>query len=110
MGMESYKPAPANPGRSSPLESDRKMSPPPKRALDLDGSDCTSGPYICVRVAVCCSVLQCVAGGCSELPKMRSILTAATAPRGPLRVCVLQCVAVCCSVLQCVAVCRSVLQ
>jgi len=33
-------------------------------------------------VAVCCSVLQCVAAGCS----------------------VLQCVAVCCSVLQCVAV------
>jgi len=27
-----------------------------------------------------------------------------------IKVCVLQCVAVCCSVLQCVAVCRSVLQ
>ena len=41
-----------------------------------------------MHVAVCCSVLQCVALCCS----------------------VLRCVAVCCSVLQCVAVCCSVLQ
>ena len=41
-----------------------------------------------VKIAVCCSALQCVAVCCS----------------------VLQCVAVCCSVLQCVAVCCSVLQ
>jgi len=40
------------------------------------------------KCAVCCSVLQGVAGCCR----------------------VLQCVAVCCSVLQCVAVCCSVLQ
>ena len=39
-------------------------------------------------LAVCCSLLQCVAVWCS----------------------VVQCVAVCCSVLQCVAVCCSVLQ
>ena len=39
-------------------------------------------------VAVCCSLLQCIAMCCS----------------------VLQCVAVCCSALQCVAVCCSVLQ
>jgi len=43
-------------------------------------------------VAVCCSVLQCVAVECMYLLS------------------VLQCVAVCCSVLQCVAVCCSVLQ
>jgi len=41
-----------------------------------------------LRVAVCCSVLQCVVVCCS----------------------VLQCVAVCCSVLQCAAVCCRVLQ
>jgi len=40
----------------------------------------------CSELAVCCSVLQCVAVCCG----------------------VLQCVAVCCSVLQCVAVCCSV--
>jgi len=44
-------------------------------------------------VAVCCSVLQCVA-------KYRADFGG----------CVLQCVAVCCSVLQCVAVCCSVSQ
>jgi len=43
------------------------------------------------RVAVCCSVLQCVAQCCNVLePQNR--------------------VAVCCSVLQCVAVCCSALQ
>ena len=47
-------------------------------------------------IAVCCSVLQCVAS-------CRSVLQCVV-------VCcsVLQCVAVCCSVLQCVAVCCSV--
>jgi len=43
---------------------------------------------VCSRVAVCSSMLQCIAVYCI----------------------VLQCVAVCCSVLQCVAVCCSVLQ
>jgi len=33
-----------------------------------------------------------------------------SAPASPANTCVLQCVAVCCSVLQCVAVCCSVLQ
>ena len=46
-------------------------------------------------VAVCCSVLQCVAACCSVSQCVGSVL---------------QCVAVCCSVLQCVAVCCSVLQ
>jgi len=41
-----------------------------------------------LRVAVCCSAMQCVTVRCSAL----------------------QCVAVCCSVLQCVAVCSSVIQ
>ena len=42
----------------------------------------------CCSIAVCCSVLRCVAICCSGL----------------------QCVAICCSVMQCVAVCGSVLQ
>jgi len=46
-------------------------------------------------VAVCCSVLQCVAVHCNNIQH--------TDNRGP-RCSVLQCVAVCCSVLQCVAV------
>jgi hypothetical protein len=33
----SYSPAPANPARSSPLESDRKIKPPPRRARLLLG-------------------------------------------------------------------------
>jgi len=45
-------------------------------------------PFVCLRVCVCCSVLQCVAACCS----------------------VLQRVVVCCSVLQRVAACCSVLQ
>mmetsp|Transcript_5729 Transcript_5729/g.13325 ORF Transcript_5729/g.13325 Transcript_5729/m.13325 type:complete len:208 (+) Transcript_5729:516-1139(+) len=43
IGILSYRPAPANPGRSSPLESDRKMSPPPKSPMLLLGSECTIG-------------------------------------------------------------------
>ena len=49
-------------------------------------------------VAVCCSVLQCVAETDSD------------ALRSEFLDRVLQSVAVCCSVLQCVAVCCSVLQ
>jgi len=49
-------------------------------------------------VAVCCSVLQCVAVCCSVLQCVTVCCS------------VLQCVAVCCSALQCVAVCCSVLQ
>jgi len=78
-------------------------------------------------VAVCCSVLQCVAACCIDRDKVsvnaglnHQVLNAAdvfcpTRGTGRLHfnyfVCsVLQCVAVCCSVLQCVAVCYSVLQ
>ena len=58
----------------------------------------------CVRcVAVCCSVLQCVAVT-EESRAFRLRLACAAVCCG-----VLQCVAVCCSVLQCVAVCCSVL-
>jgi len=46
-------------------------------------------------VAVCCSVLQCVAVRCNETRQAGSCRPWS----------VLQCVAVCCSVLQCVAVC-----
>ena len=49
------------------------------------------------HVAVCCSVLQCVA------------VSHVAAIRHGSKAC-LQCVAVCCSVMQCVAVCCSVLQ
>ena len=47
---------------------------------------------------VCCSVLQCVAVCCSALQSVAACCS------------VLQCVTECCSVLQCVAVCCSVLQ
>jgi len=58
------------------------------------------------RVAVCCSVLQCVAVRCSccndllrlDLRRLKGVKI------------VCRCVAVCCSVLQCVAVRCSVLQ
>ena len=58
-------------------------------------------------VAVCCGVLQCVVVPCSVLQCVAHVdtHTMMVAPH-----CVLQCVAVCCSVLQCVAVCCSVLQ
>jgi len=78
---------------------------------------------------VCCSVLQCVAVCCS-VPLSVSFCIVFHATKDAhhtlsfcsvflgllsvflhvLRVCVLQCVAVCCSVLQCVAACCSVLQ
>ena len=51
-----------------------------------------------VQVAVCCSVLQCVAECCSVLQSVAVYCS------------VLQCVAVCCSVLQGVAGCCRVLQ
>ena len=71
----------------------------------------------CVAVvAVCCSVLRCVAVCCSVLGIESHGYTILEAGNGMLRLlqcvavccCVLQCVAVCCSVLQCVAVCCSV--
>jgi len=76
------------------------------------------GTHTCTRVAVCCSVLQCVAVCCIRKTVNRHVqghthMYAET----PARVAthtdecvVLQRVAVCCSVLQCVAVCCSVLQ
>jgi len=61
-----------------------------------------------MNVAVCCSVLQCVAD--RHAPWHRRNLHSKSG--GHHRECcsVLKCVAVCSSVLQCVAVCRSVLQ
>ena len=52
------------------------------------------------RIAVCCSVLQCVAVRCSECV----VWMCASERLTFLQVSVLQCVAVCCSVLQCDAV------
>ena len=59
----------------------------------------------CTYVAMCFSVLQCVAVCCQCVAVCCSVLQC-------VAVCcdMLQCVAVCCSVLQCVAVCCSVLQ
>ena len=56
-----------------------------------------------MRVAACCRVLQCVA-------KLIYVvgLGILVGERERQKACVLQCVAVCCSVLQCVAVCCSV--
>jgi len=69
-------------------------------------------------VAVCCSVLQCVAVSCCEsqwaavsCSVLQCVAVASCESlhvRGHVRV--LQCVAVCCNVLQCVAVSCSVLQ
>jgi len=59
----------------------------------------SSTPRVVVCVAVCCSVLQCVAVGYTFISHHISSI-----PR------VVVCVAVCCSVLRCVAVCCSVLQ
>ena len=56
-------------------------------------------------VAVCCSVLQCVAVLLQCVAVCYSVLQCVA-----VRCSVLQCVAVCYSVLQCVAVCCSVLQ
>ena len=60
-------------------------------------------------MAVCCSVLQCVAVYCSVLQCGRALLQTSTDVLGSLSLCcsMLQCVAVCCSVLQRVAACRS---
>jgi len=56
-------------------------------------------------VAVCCSVLQCVAIGV-----LQCVAVCCSAIHGKclLSFCVLQCVAMCCNVLQCVVVCCSV--
>jgi len=73
----------------------------------------TTSPQVlqCVGVAVCCSVLHCVATRFFIMLVVMSIYAilsvnfySTTSPR------VLQCVVVCCSVLQCVVVCCSVLQ
>ena len=73
---------------------------------------------VCVLqcVAVCCSVLQCVAMSDKDQGVGRQVcnhsLFCCPAPGMRVAVCcsVLQCVAVCCGVLQCVAVCCRVLQ
>jgi len=65
-------------------------------------------------VAVCCSVLQCVAvrARYRDIYRSPKIAVAVASAKIDVLQCaidiVLQCVAVCCSVLQCVAVCCSV--
>jgi len=62
---------------------------------------------------VCCSVLPCVAVCCSMLQytiESNTCLLCISFVCSSVLQCVMQCVAVCCSVLQCVAVCCSVLQ
>jgi len=57
-------------------------------------------------VAVCCSVLQCVAVCCCSVLQCCAVCnTRIRADNTSIQVHVLQCVAVCCSVLQCCAVC-----
>ena len=67
-----------------------------------------------VRVAVYCSVLRCVRRvshmRCFGEGKIHVTKELKGVSTSPLTFCVMQCVAVCCSVLQCVAVCCSVLQ
>jgi len=68
-----------------------------------------------VYVAVCCSVLQCVAVCCSVNRMFQCEQEGAVIviPRNQLDnsfPCMLQCVPLCCSVLQCDAECCSVLQ
>jgi len=64
------------------------------------------------RVAVCCSVLQCVTAG--RVPQSRGTFREGEIARDSQCFAVgcsmLQCVAVCCGVLYCVAVCCTVLQ
>jgi len=60
--------------------------------------------FHCVRIVVCCSVLQCVAVCCSVLQMYCSVLVDDSTIR------VLQRVAVCCLALQCSTVCCRVLQ
>jgi len=58
------------------------------------------------RVALCCSVLQCVAAGSRRLVVNRlqcGIVCCSVVQSVAVRCSVLQCVAMCCSVLQCVA-------
>jgi len=59
------------------------------------------GLYVLQCVALCCTLLQCVAVRVEYVGRTL---------RTYVYIYVLQCVAVCCSVLQCVAVCCSVLQ
>jgi len=54
---------------------------------------------------VCCSVLQCVAGCCRVCSELQGILIATRVTR-----LIVVCVAGCCSVLQCVAMCYSEFQ
>jgi len=62
-------------------------------------------------VALCCSVLQCVAADvCESHPVHAPVTLLSVTPHVIATTGVLQCVAVCCSVLQCVAVCCSMLQ
>ena len=67
------------------------------------------GPY---NVAVCRSVLQCVAVCCGGIIGISSVAVNRWQLHLSIRLVALgpQCVAVCCSVLQCVAGCCSVLQ
>ena len=62
------------------------------------------------RIAVCCSLLQCVAVSHDVAMCMRylSCINYGGGRQGIISV--LECVEVCCSVLQCAAVCCSVLQ
>jgi len=61
-------------------------------------------------VAVCCSMLQCVAGCCRVLQRHMTLLSVSGPSENDYEVVSTLCVAGYCRVLQCVAVCCSVLQ
>ena len=81
------------------------------RKINKSSHNCVRVSVCCSvlqRVVVCCSVLQCVAVCCSVLQWMRHIRQRNTSSHNYERgncVCVLQCVAVCCSLCVCVVVC-----
>jgi len=87
------------PIRQIPLQTIRSRSPKSTKSRNSESwvsrGTHSKGNFQNECVAVCCSVLQCVAMGCNVL--QRAEYLAVRIQNG--------CVAVCCSVLQCVAAC-----
>jgi len=92
--------------------------PSPPRLYICVALCCSLLPCVAVVCfAACCCVLLCVAVATAILWQQSSQLLAGIRVLHSLAIyyyvlqqCVLPCIAVCCSVLQCVAVCRSVLK
>jgi len=67
-------------------------------------------PSVLQSIAVCCSVLHCLAMSCRACRLLRISTLPSVVQSIAVCCSILQCVAVCCSILQCVAVCCSILQ